>query len=63
MFNAEQIQQLAELIIESGIETKNQGELTEYLGLLLEDIAGCESLSDSDFEDIQLKVQSALTSL
>lgn len=60
MFNQEQIQQLAELIIDSGIDTESQEEVAEYLGLLLEDIAGCECLSDSELEDIQLKIKSAL---
>lgn len=60
MFNTEQTQQLTELMLESEIDTTNQNEVTEYLCLLLEDVAGCECLSDSDFEDIQLKVQSTL---
>lgn len=63
MFNSEQIQQLAGLIIESGIDTKNQEEVTECLGLLLEDIAGCERLSDTKFAEIQFQIHSVLNHL
>lgn len=63
MFNQDQIQQLAELIIEADIDINHQHEVGEYLGLLLEDIAACECLSDTEFEEIQFKVSSALKCL
>ncbi len=62
MLNAEQIQQLVELIIESGIDTKDQDEVTEFLGFLLEDIAGCECLSNTEFENLLQKVLSTFKS-
>ena len=60
MFNTEQIQQLVELIIESSIDTNNQEEVTERLGLLLEDVAGCECLSETEFEVLLVSIRSNL---
>jgi hypothetical protein len=62
MFNQEQIQQLAELIVEAEININNPNEVTDYLCLILEDISGCECLSDSKLAYIQSKVQSVLNS-
>lgn len=63
MFNQVQIQQLAELIIEAEVDTNNQDDVTEYLYLMLEEIAGCECLTASELEKIQLKVLATLNSL
>lgn len=63
MFDADQIQQLAELMIEAEIDVNNLDEVAEYLGLLLEDIAGCECLPDAGFENIHCKVLAVIESL
>ena len=54
MLTPPQIKQLAEMIKEANIDTSNEDEVNEHIYLLLEDIAGFESID----EEILLKIVS-----
>jgi phosphoglucomutase len=60
MLTPSQIKQLAELVNEANIDVKNIDAVNEYIGLLLEDIAGFESINDIELAKIQVDVLSAL---
>jgi hypothetical protein len=60
MLTPSQIKQLAELVNEAGIDVKNTSAVNEYIGLLLEDIAGLECITDDEFTKILTKVLSTL---
>lgn len=57
-----QINQLSELVNEAKIDVQNIGAVHEYIGLLLENIAGFESINDDELAKIQAYVLSALKS-
>lgn len=56
MLTTSQIKQLAELVNEADIDVQNIDAVNEYIGLLLEDIAGFECLTDSELAKLQLDV-------
>lgn len=60
MLTPSQINQLAELVNEANIDVQNTDAITEYIGLLLEDIAGFEYITDGELAKIQDDVLSAL---
>ena len=60
MLTPSQITQLVELVNEANIDVKNIDAVDEYIGLLLEDIAGFECVSDNELARIQADVLSAL---
>jgi len=60
MLTPSQIKQLAELVNEADIDVKNTDAVSEYVGLLLEDIAGLECITDDELAQIQMDVLSAL---
>ena len=62
MLTPSQIKQLAELVNEAGIAIKDIDAINEYIGLILEDIAGFESVTVDELAKIQIDVLSALKS-
>jgi hypothetical protein len=60
MLTPSQIKQLAELVVEADTDVQNIDALNEYVGLLLEDIAGFECLTEDELMKIQTGVLSAL---
>lgn len=46
MLTIEQINEIALIVLDADIDIKNHNEVDEYVGLLLENIAGCECLSE-----------------
>ena len=57
------IREIVALIVEANIDVNNIDELNEYVGLLLEDIAGFELITDDELAQIQAVVLSALKKL
>lgn len=55
-----QINQLAELVIDSNIDIQNIDAVDEYVGLILEDISGFEYLTNGELAKLQADVLSAL---
>lgn len=53
MLTPSQINQLAELVNEANIDVQNTDAITEYIGLLLEDISGFECITDDELAKIQ----------
>jgi hypothetical protein len=62
MLTPSQIKQLAELVNEAGINVQNIDAVNEYFGLLIENIAGLECITDDELAKIQADVLSALKS-
>jgi len=62
MLTPSQIKQLAELVVEAYIDVQNIDVVNEYVGFLLEDIAGFECLTDDELAKIQEDVLFALKS-
>ena len=60
MLSPSQIKQLAELVVEAKIDVQNIDAVNEYVGLLLEDIAGFEYVTDDELAKIQSSVLSIL---
>jgi hypothetical protein len=60
MLTPSQIQQLAELVVEADTDVQNIDAINEYVGLLLEDIAGFECITDDELLKIQVDVLLAL---
>jgi phosphoglucomutase len=60
MLTPSQIKQIAELVNEADIDVKNIDAVNEYVGILLEDIAGFECITDEELAKIQVDVLSAL---
>tara|TARA_R110000737_G_C14624499_1_gene494337 strand:+ start:13744 stop:13935 length:192 start_codon:yes stop_codon:yes gene_type:complete len=60
MLTPSQIKQLAELVNEAEIDVQNIDAVNEYVGLIIEDIAGFESINDVELAKIQVDVLSAL---
>ncbi|MBL4627747.1 MAG: hypothetical protein JKY00_06865 [Roseicyclus sp.] len=60
MLTSSQIKQLAELVNEANIDVKNIDAVNEYIGFLLEDIAGFECVSDDELAMIKTDVLSQL---
>lgn len=55
-----QINKLSELVSQADIDVNNIDAVNEYIGLLLEDIAGFECITDDDLAKVQADVLSAL---
>ena len=60
MLSPSQIKQLAELVVEANIDVQNIDAVNEYIGLLLEDIAGFECVTDDELVKVQSSVLSIL---
>jgi hypothetical protein len=60
MLTPSQIEQLVKLVNEANIDVKNIDAVDEYIGLLLEDIAGFECITDDELLKIQADVLSVL---
>jgi len=60
MLTSSQIKQLAELVNEANIDVQNISAMNEYIGLLLEDIAGFEYITVDELAKIQADVLSVL---
>jgi len=60
MLTTSQLNQLAELVIEANIDVQNIDAVNEYVGFLLEDIAGFECITDDELARIQADVLSTL---
>ena len=60
MLTPSQIKQLAELVTEAGIDVQNIDAVNEYVGILLENIAGFECITVDELAKIQGDVLSAL---
>ncbi|XQW84257.1 hypothetical protein ACOYR1_14115 [Thalassotalea piscium] len=60
MLTPSQIKELVELVNEANIDVKNIDAVNEYIGLLLEDIAGFECITDDELTKIQTDVLSTL---
>lgn len=56
MLTPSQIKQLAEFVVEANIDVHNIDAVNEYIGLLLEDIAGFECVTDDELVKIQADV-------
>ncbi len=60
MLSPLQIFELAQMVLESGVELSNHDDVNEYVGLLLENVSGFECITDDELELIQLQVLIAL---
>jgi len=60
MLTPSQIKQLADLVNEANIDVKNINEAHEFIGSLLENISGFESMNDVELAKVQVDVLSAL---
>lgn len=60
MLTPSQIKQLVELVVEADTDVQNIDAVNEYVGFLLEDIAGFECVSNDELVEIQTDVLSAL---
>lgn len=60
MLTPSQIKQLAELVNEAEVDVPKIDAVNEYVGLILEDIAGFECITDDELAKIQVDVLSAL---
>ncbi len=63
MLTTQQINELALIILDADIDIKKHNEVNEYIGLLLENIAGCECLSDDEFKAIVQQVRVMIETL
>ena len=60
MLTPSQIKQLTELVAEADTDVQNTDAVNEFVGLLLEDIAGFERITEDELMKIQTDVLSAL---
>jgi hypothetical protein len=60
MLTPSQIKQLTELVAEADTDVQNIDAVDEYVGLLLEDIAGFECITEDELIKVQTDVLSAL---
>jgi len=60
MLTPSQITQLAELVNEADIDVTNNDEVNEFIGLLLEDVAGFECTTDDELMKVQSFVVDAI---
>jgi hypothetical protein len=60
MLTPSQLKQLAELVTEADTDVQNTDAVNEFVGLLLEDIAGFERITEDELMKIQTGVLSAL---
>lgn len=60
MLTPSQIKQLVGLVNEADIDVKNNDAVNEYVGLILEDIAGFECITVDELAKIQADVLSAM---
>ncbi|REL34689.1 hypothetical protein [Thalassotalea euphylliae] len=63
MLTTQQINELALIILDADIDVKNHNEVDEYIGLVLENIAGCECLSDDEFRAIVQQIREVIETL
>ena len=60
MLTPSQIKQLAELVKEADVDTSNEDEVNEYIYMLLEDIAGFESIDEETLVKIVSDIKKCL---
>ena len=60
MLSPSQVKQLASFVNEANIDVNNIDEVNEYVGLLLENIAGFERVTVDELAKIQVDLLSAL---
>ncbi len=60
MLTPSQIKQLAELVNEADIDVQNIDAVYEYVGLIIEDIAGFECIAADELVKLQADVLAAL---
>ncbi|WP_077343310.1 hypothetical protein [Pseudocolwellia agarivorans] len=63
MLTTKQVNDIALIVLDADIDIKNYNEVEEYVGLLLENIAGCECLSDDEFKAIVQQVRVMIETL
>ena len=63
MLTTQQINELALIVLDVDIDIKNHNKVDEYIGLLLENIAGCECLSDDEFKAIVQQIWEVIETL
>ena len=63
MLTTQQINGLAIIVLEADIDIEKHHELDDYIGLLLENIAGCEWLSDDEFKAVVQQVLKIIKNL
>lgn len=63
MLESAQIEQIAIFIWESGTNLEDMNQVNELIGLLLENIAGCECLSDDEISTIQQHISEIIEKL
>lgn len=61
MLTQKQINQIAEMLIESDIH--NDDDIGEHIGLILENIAGIELLDDGQLDSLHSTIEQAVKSL
>lgn len=61
MLTQKQINQIAEMLIESDIH--NDDDIGEHIGLILENIAGIELLDDDQLNSLHSKIEQAVKNL
>ena len=60
MLATQQVNDIAFLVLDADINIKNHNEVDEYIGLLLENIAGCECLSADEFSAILQQIREVI---
>lgn len=63
MLTTQQINELALIVLDADIDIKSHHEVNEYIGLLLENIAGCECLSDYEYKAIVQQIREIIEML
>ncbi|MGB0834758.1 MAG: hypothetical protein ACPGR2_09580 [Psychrobium sp.] len=63
MLTTQQINELALTVLFSEVDIKNHHEVDEYIGLLLENISGCECLSDGEFKAVLQQIREIIETL
>lgn len=63
MLTKQQINELSIIVLNDDVDVKNHNEVDEYIGLLLENIAGCECLSDDEYKAIVQQMREMIETL
>ncbi len=63
MLTTQQINELALIVLDTDIDIKKTLEVDEYIGLLLENIAGCECLSDDEINCVLRQIRKVIEKL
>jgi len=63
MLTTKQVNDIALIVLDADIDIENYNEVDEYVGLLLENIAGGECLSDDEFKAIVQQIRETIETL